>query len=222
MAIFLDSARIDEIEKAMEFPFIEGVTCNPILIYKATGKERLDRKEFLSLIGAAQERIRGLFFVQTTEKDSSAIVSESRELHRISPDKMVIKIPCTAEGLKAASILKKIGIRTAITTVFSLMQAAASTLSGADYVIPFCNRMSRVGQNGVETIARMVRVFREQAFPSRILAASIRSPLECAGLLEAGVNDITISYPIVEELLSHPLTSEALIDFEKNLKVTEE
>ncbi|MGV8122153.1 MAG: transaldolase family protein [Candidatus Xenobiia bacterium LiM19] len=222
MAIYLDSARIEEIEKGMEYPFIEGVTCNPILIYRATGKERLERREFLALINQIQEKIRGLFFVQTTEKDAQAIVNESNEIHRISPEKIVIKIPCTCEGLKAASIMKKIGIRTAITAVFTLMQASAASLSGADYVIPFCNRMSRVGQNGIEVIERIVKVFNVQAFPSRILAASIRTPLECAGLLEAGVHDITISYSIVEELLNHPLTQEAIIDFEKNLKVTEE
>jgi len=222
VSIYLDSARIEEIEKGMEYPFIEGVTCNPVLIYRATGKERLERGEFFALINQVQQKIRGLFFVQTTEKDSQAIVEESNEIHRISPDRIVIKIPCTPEGLKAASILKKIGIKTAVTAVFTLMQASAASLSGADYVIPFCSRMGRVGQNGIEVIERMVRVFKAQAFPSRILAASIKTPLECTGLLEAGVHDLTISYSLLEELLHHPLTQEAIIDFERNLKVTEE
>jgi len=222
VAIYLDSARIEEIEKAMEYPFIEGVTCNPVLIYRATGKECMERREFLAFISHLEEKIRGLFFVQTTERVTEAIVKESNEIHLVSPEKIVIKIPCTSEGLKAASVLKKLGIKTAITTVFTLMQASVASLSGADYVIPFCSRMGRVGQNGVEVIEKIVRAFKVQALPSRILAASIKTPLECAELLEAGVQDITISSALIEELLHHPLTDEAITDFEKNLKVTEE
>jgi transaldolase len=91
-----------------------------------------------------------------------------------------IKYPCTAEGLKAAQRSVAEGIRVNITLCFSQQQAAAvyAATKGSRapvYVSPFVGRLDDIGQNGVDVVRNIKRMFDQSDHHVLVLAASIRN-----------------------------------------------
>jgi transaldolase len=91
-----------------------------------------------------------------------------------------IKYPCTAEGLKAAQRSVAEGIRVNITLCFSQQQAAAvyAATKGSRapvYVSPFVGRLDDIGQNGVDVVRNIKRMFDKSDHHVLVLAASIRN-----------------------------------------------
>ena len=134
MKIFIDTANIEEIKKANEMGVICGVTTNPSLI----AKEGIVFKEALSEIASIVD---GPISAEVISLEANKMVDEALELSKIHKN-IVVKIPMTAEGLKAVSILSKKGIKTNVTLIFSPSQALLAARAGASYVSPFVGRRS--------------------------------------------------------------------------------
>ena len=96
MKLFLDTANVEEIRKANEMGVIAGVTTNPSLI----AKEGRDYAETLAEIATIVDGpISGE--VKATTTDADGMVREGEAIYALDPAHMVVKIPMTAEGLKA-------------------------------------------------------------------------------------------------------------------------
>ena len=104
MKFFIDTANVDEIRKANDMGIICGVTTNPSLI----AKEGRDFKQVIQEITSIVDGpISGEVNALTT--DAEGMIKEGREIAAIHPN-MVVKIPMTAEGLKATKVLSEEGI----------------------------------------------------------------------------------------------------------------
>ena len=103
MRFFIDTANVDEIRKANDMGVICGVTTNPSLIAKE-GRDYIETiKEITSIVDGP---ISGE--VKPTTLDYDGMIKEAREIAAIHPN-MVVKIPLTAEGLKACHTCAKSG-----------------------------------------------------------------------------------------------------------------
>ena len=154
--------------------------------------------------------------------DCDGMIAEARKLMKIS-DKVVVKIPCIAEGLKAVKILSKEGIKTNVTLVFSLPQALMAARAGATYVSPFIGRLDDIGENGAELVEKMlvekmVKVFRQYNLDTQIIAASIRNMDHVEKVMLAGADIATIPTKVLKEMLLHPLTDKGLAQFLEDYK----
>ena len=167
MKIFMDTADVEEIKELADLGIIYGVTTNPSLIAK-TGRTQAE------VIPEIAKLVEGPVSAEVISVECAGMVAEARKLAEISSN-IVVKIPCIAEGLKAVKILHAEGIRTNVTLVFSLTQALLAARAGADYVSPFIGRLDDIGENGVQLVADMVKVFKQYALPTEIIAASIRN-----------------------------------------------
>ena len=113
MKFFIDTANVDEIRKANDMGIICGVTTNPSLI----AKEGRDFKQVIQEITSIVDGpISGEVNALTT--DAEGMIKEGREIAAIHPN-MVVKIPMTAEGLKATKVLSEEGIKVNVTLIFS-------------------------------------------------------------------------------------------------------
>ena len=63
--------------------------------------------------------------VKATTADAEGMIAEGRAIYALDPAHMVVKIPMTAEGLKAIKVLSAEGIPTNCTLIFSANQALA-------------------------------------------------------------------------------------------------
>jgi transaldolase len=214
MKFFIDTANVDEIKKANDMGIISGVTTNPSLI----AKEGRDFKEVIKEITSIVDGpISGEVKATTTKAED--IIKEAEEIAKIHPN-MVVKIPITAEGLKAVSALSKKGIKTNVTLIFSSTQALFAAKAGATYVSPFLGRLDDISQPGIDLIEEISAIFKVQNVKTEIICASIRSPLHVAQCALAGGDIATIPYKVIEQCIKHPLTDIGIEKFRKDSEGT--
>lgn len=177
---------------------IHGVTTNPSLI----AKEGRDFKEVIREITAIVD---GPVSAEVLSLDTAGMVAEAEELAAIHPN-VVIKIPITAEGLQAVKELKRKGIKTNVTLIFSANQALLAALAGATYVSPFVGRLDDVGHDGIGLVAEIAEIFGYHGLPTQIIAASIRHPLHVTAAAKAGAHIATVPYKVLLQMIKHPQT----------------
>lgn len=214
MKIFMDTAEVEEITRLAEWGIVYGVTTNPSLIAKSGRTQAEVIPEICKLVP-------GPVSAEVISTDCQGMVREARQLAEIA-DNIVVKIPCIAEGLKAVKILSSEGIKTNVTLVFSLAQALLAANAGAAYVSPFIGRLDDIGENGVQLVADMVKIFKHYNLKTDIIAASIRNLDHVRQVMLAGAQIATIPTDVLEEMLLHPLTDQGLEkflqDYQKSIK----
>ncbi len=198
MKIFIDTANIEEIRKAVRLGVISGVTTNPSLIAR-------EGRNFREVVGEICEIVDGPISAEVISPDADGMVAEAEELAKIHPN-IVIKIPMTAEGLTAVKILKGKKIKTNVTLVFSANQALLAALAGATYVSPFVGRLDDIGQNGMDLIREIVQIYEQYDFETEIIAASIRHPIHVTEAAMAGAHIATVPFKIIMQMTKHSLT----------------
>ena len=210
MKFFIDTANVEEIKKANEMGIICGVTTNPSLI----AKEGRDFKEVIKEITTIVDGpISGEVKATTTKAED--IIKEAREIANINPN-IVVKIPITAQGLKAVNVLSKEGIKTNVTLIFNSTQALFAAKAGATYVSPFLGRLDDIATPGINLIEEISEIFRNYDINTEIICASIRSPLHIAQCALAGGDIATVPYKVIEQCLKHPLTDIGIEKFRKD------
>lgn len=212
MKFFVDTANVDEIRKASDMGVICGVTTNPSLI----AKESRDFKKVIAEIASIVDGpISGE--VKATATDAEGMVSEGREIAAIHPN-MVVKIPMTAEGLKAVKALTAEGIKTNVTLVFSAAQALLAARAGATYVSPFLGRLDDISMPGIDLINDITEIFMVHNIETQIIAASVRSPIHVIDCAKAGADLATVPYKVIEQMTKHPLTDAGIAKFQADYK----
>ena len=204
MKFFIDTANVDEIREANDMGIICGVTTNPSLIAK-------EGRDFNEVIKEITEIVDGPISgeVKATTEKAEDMIAEGREIAKIHPN-MVVKIPMTAEGLKAVKVLSAEGIKTNVTLIFTANQALLAARAGASYVSPFLGRLDDISTNGTELIYDIVQIF--DNYPE-IICASTRHPLHITECAKAGGDIATVPFKVLMQMVKHPLTDQGIEKF---------
>jgi len=205
MGLFLDSARIEELEQAVALGFLSGVTTNPTIMARA-------KRQPLEVIRDLCAISPGPVFYQVTAQTSAEREREGREFFSISPEKVVLKIPATTENMALVAKLSP-GIPCAATAVYSGAQTLVAAEAGARYVIPYLHRATRLLGDGGKLTAEIASVLRTTGQPTEILVASIKSAEEAAQAIVAGANHLTLPLDVLLSLGNHPLSDAAIAEF---------
>lgn len=144
--------------------------------------------------------------------DTAGMITQGRELAKITPN-VVVKLPTTVDGLKALRVLRDEGCRTNLTLCFSPAQALLVAKAGATYVSPFLGRLDDIAHVGMDLVRTIRTIYRNYAFPTQILAASLRSPLHVVDAAVAGADVATLPFSVFQMLVKHPLTDIGLKRF---------
>lgn len=208
MKLFIDTANVEEIKKANDMGVICGVTTNPSLIAK-------EGRIFEDVVREITGIVDGPISAEVISLDSEGMIKEAVELAKIHKN-IIIKLPMTAEGLKAVKVLSKEKIKTNVTLVFSAGQALLAAKAGATYVSPFVGRLDDIGNNGMNIIKEIVEIFRNYEIDTEIIAASIRHPMHVIEAARLGCHIATIPYKVIMQLTKHPLTDKGIDQFLKD------
>jgi transaldolase len=118
-----------------------------------------------------------------------------------------IKIPVTAEGLKATTVLSEEGIDVNMTLCFSPNQALLGALAGAAYVSIFIGRLDDIGQDGMQVVEDTLTILGNYPeLDARLIAASIRHPMHVTSAAMMGADIATVPYAVLMQMIQHPLT----------------
>lgn len=200
MRFFIDTAKVEDIRKANEMGIICGVTTNPSLIAK-------EGRDFKEVIKEITEIVDGPISgeVKATTTEAEGMIAEGREIAAIHPN-MVVKIPMTAEGLKAVKVLSAEGIKTNVTLIFTANQALLAARAGATYVSPFLGRLDDISVRGTDLIREIADIFAVAGIETQIICASVRNPMHVTDCALAGGDIATVPFGVLMKMIDHPLT----------------
>lgn len=218
MKYFLDSAKLDEIQYAYENYGIDGVTTNPKHI-------KLSGKPFMQIVKdvAAWIRKNGLegadrfpvsFEINPHLEKAADIIAAAKEISSYSPN-YVIKVPCTEQGLIAARKLEGMNVRTNVTLVFSPSQAIPVGKLGAKFVSPFVGWKENSGDDALEYIAKIVKIYRTFDFKTEIIVAAVRNGKQIGDYAEIGADIVTCGLDVYKASFEHPFTAYGIDVFRK-------
>jgi transaldolase len=205
---FLDTANLDEIREAAGLGLLDGVTTNPSLIAK-------ENADFRKRIVEICEIVQGPVSAEVTCTDTEGMCKQGRELAKLHRW-VVVKVPTTKAGLKAAKFLVGDGVKVNVTLCFSPAQALLVAKTGASYVSPFLGRLDDIAHVGMDLIRDMVTIYRNYGYKTQILAASLRHPLHVVDAAKAGADVATMPFKVFEQLFKHPLTDKGQDQFLKD------
>ncbi|MDD2553649.1 MAG: fructose-6-phosphate aldolase [Desulfotomaculaceae bacterium] len=205
MKFFIDTANADEIREAYSLGVICGVTTNPSLIAR-------EGRNFAQVVREIASIVDGPISAEVISADAPGMVSEAEELASIHPN-IVIKIPMTADGLKATSILAGKNILTNVTLIFTANQALLAARAGATYVSPFIGRLDDISEDGIELVRDIMEIFDLHQIRTQVIAASIRHPVHVTESARAGAHIATVPYKIIKQMINHPLTDAGIKKF---------
>jgi transaldolase len=237
----------------------QDATTNPSLILKAVQKPEyrpLLEKAVLEANGASVDAIIDNLLIAfgteilkyvpgrvSTEIDAAlsfdteATVAKGRELIAlyekagIQRERILIKIASTWEGIRAAEILEKEGIRCNLTLLFSLVQAVACAEAGVQLISPFVGRIydwykkstgtdyQGADDPGVQSVKRIYQYYRKFGYKTEVMGASFRNTSQILEL--AGCDLLTISPDLLQKLadtegtVERKLTADAGADIQK-------
>ncbi len=211
MKIFLDTANLKEIKEAVSWGLVDGVTTNPSLVAREEGA-------FHKILAEISTLVSGPISAEVLSLEAKEMVSEARLLASIAPQ-IVIKVPVTPEGLKAARELKEEGIKTNVTLIFSLNQALLAARAGGAFVSPFLGRLDDKGHDGIALVQDIVKMLRYYDLPTEVIAASIRHPYHMVEAARVGADIATVPFKVLKQMFQHPLTEQGIKSFMKDWEI---
>ena len=210
MEFFLDTADVDEIREIAAWGILDGVTTNPSLIKKSG-------RDFKQVVGEIASICDGPISAEVTALDTDGMIEQALALKAELPENVIIKIPCTPEGLAATKALTDKGINTNVTLIFSSSQALMAAKAGATYVSPFIGRIDDTGHEGMNLIAEIMATWDNYPeITTKVLAASIRHPTHVLQCIQLGAHTATMPAKIFRQLMKHPLTDKGIDGFMKD------
>ena len=208
MKFFVDTANIAEIREAASLGILDGVTTNPSLVAK-------EGKPFKHTIIEICEIANGPVSTEVIATDAAGMCKEAQE-YASWHKHVVVKVPTTREGLKAAKCLTEQGIKTNVTLCFSASQAILVAKAGATYVSPFVGRLDDISHNGMDLVRQIVQIYKNYDYKTQVLAASLRHPMHVVEAAMAGAHVATMPFKILDTMFKHPLTDRGLETFLKD------
>lgn len=214
MRLYVDTADQDMIDKAQGMGFVYGVTTNPALLRRAGRR----RSELALLVQTAAAAGLQEVHVQVFADDTDGIIADAREFHRLDPRHVVVKVPATAAGFRAAAQLAREGVPVTMTAVYTVRQAILCGLVGSRYAAVYLGRIRDSGRDAFAIIRDMLTAIRAQRMDVRLLVASVRVHEELEQLAQLGVPAVTLPPELLFTLPDAPGTAEAVRGFREDIR----
>jgi transaldolase len=205
MKFFVDTADLNEIKDLAATGMVDGVTTNPSLAAKSG-------KKFVDLIAEICAVVPGPVSAEVTALDHATMMKEAKILKDIAKN-VTIKVPLTPDGLKTCKKLSSEGTMVNVTLCFSPVQALLAAKAGAAFISPFVGRLDDIGTDGMQLIADICQIYKNYAFKTEVLVASIRHPIHVLESAKLGAHVGTMPPATLRALFNHPLTDKGLKAF---------
>lgn len=211
--LFLDSALVTDWERLLPTGIFHGVTTNPLLLERAglpclvPALTRLARRA--ADLGAAE------IHLQTWGDDEAMLVDNGERIAEatVGTTRVLLKVPATAPGFRAAARLRGAGHEITLTAVYNPGQLLAAASAGAAYAAPYLGRMDDAGRDGRAAILSMHGILRGTGAATRLLVASLRGADRVWELAREGLDTFTFGPEVADALLGDALTDAAAAQF---------
>jgi transaldolase len=208
MRFFIDTGSVAEVEEIAAWGILSGATTNPTLLAKEGGDPG-------DIIRRICDLVRGPVSAEVVSDDAERMIEEGRVLDALH-EHTIVKVPFSAEGLRATRALADEGITVNMTLVFSANQALLSAQAGAGYVSCFMGRLDDISIDSAAVLAEIVEALRPGGTTAQVLAASIRHPEHVVTAAQLGCEVATLPGKVFHQMLQHPLTEQGRERFKRD------
>ena len=230
MKVFADTSNVDEIKRLNALSLIQGVTTNPTLMMKEINEQKKtkqpgDVSHWHEIVVQICEAICKPVSAEVTSTEVGEMVEEGKLLSELN-EHVVVKLPCTPDGIHACRVLTQfMDIKVNMTLCFSVAQAVLASNAGAEYISPFVGRMDDYSAgSGVKLVKDIQNAYLNDLSGSRapkILAASIRN-VEHFNQVAEYADVATCPPKVIWDIFNHKLTLSGLEQFNNDWKKTNE
>lgn len=214
MRLYVDTADADTLAQAGEAGFVFGATTNPTLLRRA-GRRRTDLAPLVRAATAAGLRE---IHLQVFAGDAGGMQADARVLYALDPAHVVVKIPATSAGFRAARTLAEENIPITMTAVYTVAQVVLAGVVGAQYAAVYLGRLRDAGQDAAGILREMLAAVRAQRLEVRLLVASIRTAEDVEMLAQLGVPAVTLPPAILLALPDAAGTAQAVESFQEDIE----
>lgn len=203
MAIYLDSAIIEEARQVKKLGWVYGVTTNPTLMAKAGVAPEVVLKE-LATLDFHQ------VYYQLVSQNVEDMLIEARKAAEIVKNGLICKIAPTENGFR---FVAKYGteIPCCVTAIFDPAQALVAREAGARYIAVYVNRATKQLGDGLALVRDLANVL--AGSQTEIVAASLKSTKEAVDAFVAGAQHLTVPFDVLMGLSTHPLSEQTIEQF---------
>ena len=159
-----------------------------------------------------------LIFAQAADTGFEGMIKDAHVIVDLLGKNTVVKIPSTKVGFKAIMALKKEGIATCGTVVYTPMQAYLAAKAGASYAAPYVNRIDNMGYDGVGVVKTIQNIFENNGMECEVLAASFKNSQQVLELAEYGVGSATCSADVIKAFVKNSAIDDAVQAFVDDFK----
>lgn len=203
MQLLLDTDSLEEIRQAQDLGIIDGVITSPLAAQR-------EKKSYPQVLAAMAKLVDGPVFADITSHLQREMVAEARSLAS-NVSNLIIKLPANKPGQKSLRQLSRQGISVNMTLCFSAAQTIAAAKAGAAYVSPFIGDPDEKPTKArLKLIAKIRRIFANYEYPTRILAAPVRTSNELVEVALLGADAAAVPFSVFDQMLTHPLTEARL------------
>lgn len=214
MDLLLDTADLAEVEHALQYYPIKGITTNPTMLSRLEQTHVLSHlKAIRALIGDERE-----LHVQLMARDRETMIREAHHLATQLGEQTFIAVPVTEVGLSVIKQLAQEGLNITASTVFSTIQGILAMLSGARYVAVFYDRMLNLDIDAGRVIKELAGLLWTNTSSTQVLAASFRNVAEVTNAYASGAGSCTVRPELLSTGLAMPSIKKAVQDFADDWK----
>jgi transaldolase len=212
--LFIDTGKLEEIQKYHKMGIIRGVTTNPTILLKdgVTGgmagiqKRTIEIAKFINPLPLS---------VEVTTNDRKGMLEQAKSFMQWAPNinvKITIHGPNgETENLEVIHELETMhDIRINVTAMMSVQQCFLAAMAGASYVSLFGGRVNNMGYSSSEEIKKLRDLIDEFGLKAKIIACSTREVLNIVDWFHAGAHIVTVTPSLIEGMIVHPYSKETV------------
>jgi TalC/MipB family fructose-6-phosphate aldolase len=211
MELYLDSVDFKEIEAALDFGFIKGLTTTPTFMH---------RHGITDIDGAIVKLSKMVpeLQVEALGDTPDEIVKEAERLVGLGLDtsKTVFKVPIANDGVKACHRLRQRGYKVNVHLIYTLNQAYMAMEAGASFICPLAGRMQDQGHDAIQLFEHCVDVIDRYGYNSKVMFSSVRHAEHVRQAMLTGVHVCTMPYSVMKNLCENTLTALGTAQFREH------
>lgn len=213
MDLYLDSVDFKEIEEALDYGFIKGLTTTPTFMHR----------HGITDIDGAIVRLSGMvpeLQVEALGNSVDSIVAEAQRILSLPLEQEpVFKVPISNHGVKACERLTSKGHRVNVHLIYTLNQAYMAVAAGAAFVCPLAGRLQDQGHDAIKLFEQCVELIGKHGYSSKVMFSSVRHAEHVRQALLAGVHVCTVPFGVMKHLCDNTLTAVGTAQFQEHTQL---
>jgi transaldolase len=210
MQLYLDSVDFKEIEAALDFGFVKGLTTTPTFMHRH-GITDIDGAivKLSNMVPELQVEALG----ETPDK----IVAEAERILSLGLGRPpVFKVPISNDGVKACNRLRARGYLVNVHLIYTLNQAYMAMEAGATFICPLAGRMQDQGHDAIKLYEQCVEVIDRYGYDSKVMFSSVRHAEHVRQAMLSGVHVCTMPFSVMKNLCENTLTALGTAQFREH------